>query len=56
MNGAFFDPELRTLVISANLRDILLQEEDKDRVVLTVTGLDEGIEIVHNHDRLWRPV
>lgn len=55
MNGAFLDTDLHTLVISANIRDVLLEEEGSDRVVITVTGLDEGIEIVHADDELWRP-
>lgn len=55
MNGAFLDTDLRTLVVSANIRDVLIQEEGDGRVVVTITGLDEGIEIVHADAKLWRP-
>lgn len=56
MNGAYLDPTTHTLIISASIDCVALHEEEPGRVVITVEGLDEGIDIVEDGDRLWRPV
>jgi hypothetical protein len=55
VNGALFDPDTQTLIISASLEDLSMWDEDPNRVAIRVENLDEGIEIIDQHDRLWRP-
>lgn len=55
-NGGLFNPEDKTLTLSVKLRDVTLQEDGSDRILITVDDLADGIEIVYKGDRLWRPV
>lgn len=57
LNGAVFDPQDRTLIVSAKLADVTIATSPKDgTVVIAVLNLDEGIEIVHENPRIWRGV
>ncbi len=56
MNGAIFDPANHQLVVSAKIADIGIMPPDGDEVTIVIDRLLEGIEIVHDDDRIWRPV
>lgn len=57
MSQAFFDPTLHVLVVALRPEEMTMEEEadGSGRVVLAIAGLNEGIEIVYDEDRLWRP-
>jgi hypothetical protein len=55
-NGAIFDPESRSLVISAKVDDVQVYPDSDGRLTIAVCRLEEGIEIVHSSERLWWPV
>lgn len=56
MSGAFFNPKDRSLSICVtDLNDLFITEGDDGTWVIDVKNLDEGIEIFHDEDRLWRP-
>ena len=56
-NGAIFDPEGKTLVISVRVADVSVFPEGDGRFTIAVKNLEEGIEIVHDDEEaLWWPV
>ena len=55
-NGAIFDPESKSLVVSARASDIQVFTGEDGRITEAVAHLDGGIEIVHSADRLWWPL
>lgn len=55
-NGAIFNPEDKTLVISARVKDVRVFPESDGHLTIAVENLTDGIEIVHDDDRLWWPV
>lgn len=57
MNGAMFNPDDRSLVISVRPEDVkVFPDLDEGLLVIAVANLDDGIEIFHDSDRIWRPV
>jgi hypothetical protein len=56
MNGAIFNPEDSSLIISARADDIRVFAESDGLITIAIVNLDEGIEIVHDSDELWWPV
>jgi hypothetical protein len=56
LNGAIFNPEDNSLVISAKPGDIRFFGESDGRITIAVANVKDGIEIVHSEDRLWWPV
>lgn len=55
MSGAIFDPKEKTLTIWAEQAADISVHEDGG-VVITIKNLSDGIEIIHEDDRIWRPV
>lgn len=54
-NSAILDPDGSVLLVYADINDIQVERED-GRVVIAIVNFTGGIEIVHDDDRLWRPV
>lgn len=55
-NGAIFNPEDKTLVISARVKDVQVFPESDGLLTIAVTNFTDGIEIVHDGDEIWWPV
>jgi len=55
-NGAIFDPQDKSLVISVRVGDICVIPEADGRITIAVANLSDGIEIVHDDEALWWPV
>lgn len=56
MNGGFLDTGEQILMISANTDDVTIHRDGDDRIIIYVSDFDDGIEILHDGDRLWWPV
>lgn len=56
MNGAMFNPEDKTLVVSARATDVRTFPETDGYITIAIVNLDEGIEVTHDSERLWWPV
>ena len=55
-NGAIFDPVDRSLIVVAKIADVNVFPESDGRIALTISKLDQGIEIVHDDEEvLWWP-
>jgi hypothetical protein len=55
-NGAIFNPDDKSMVISARAGDICVFPETDGRITIAVANLSDGIEIVHENEDLWWPV
>jgi hypothetical protein len=57
MNGAMFNPQDKSLVISVRPNDVkVFPDMDEGLLVIAVANLDDGIEIFHDSDAIWWPV
>jgi hypothetical protein len=55
-NGAIFDPDDRSLIISAKVGDVNVFPEAGGRITIAVSALEDGIEIINSKRELWWPV
>lgn len=55
-NGALFDPDDKTLIISARIGDVIILPGADSQITIVVADLMDGIEIVNSNDCLWWPV
>lgn len=55
-NGAIFDPDDRSLIISAHPKDTRVMVDDSGMINILIENLADGIEIVHESDELWWPI
>lgn len=56
MNGGLLEPNEQVLLISARSKDVQVHKDGRGRVVIAISNFDEGIEVVHEGDKLWWPV
>ena len=55
-NGAIFNPQDKSLVISVRVGDVWVLPDGDGRITIAVADLADGIEIVHDDEALWWPV
>lgn len=55
-NGAIFNPEDKSLVIAVKVKDVKVFYESGGLITIAIANMDDGIDIVHNGERLWWPV
>lgn len=55
-NGAIFDPDDRSLIISAKIEDVNVFPEAGGRVTIAISDVNDGIEIINSKKDLWWPV